>query len=425
VAAQLLPHVLLALVVIVVVARALGSAFRRLDQPAVIGEMVAGILLGPSLLGRISPRAAAFLLPSEVVSYLEVIAQVGVVLFIFLVGLELDAKVVRERPAASVAVSTVSIALPFGLGALLATHLHGDLAPAGVPVPVFALFLGVSMSVTAFPVLARILTDRRMQKTRLGVLALTCAAFNDVIAWCLLALVVGVAKAEPSRAAVTVALSVAFVAGMLLLVRPIVARLARSYDRARHDPRTALAAVLAGLLSCALLTDVIGIHPLFGAFAFGAIIPCDCDLAHDIEVRLTDVVVVLLLPVFFAFTGMRTELGLVHGADQWLVCALIVLVATTGKVGGAFVAARLAGIGRSEALSLGVLMNTRGLMELVALNVGLDLGVIGPTLFAMLVLMALVTTFATSPVLAIFLRQASEVEACVPGRGERGSSGTV
>ena len=263
------------------------------------------------------------------------------------------------------------------------------------------------MSVTAFPVLARILTDRRMQKTPLGVLTLTCAAFNDVIAWCLLALVVGVAKADAGRASVTVALSVAFVGVMLLVVRPVVLRIVRSYDRERHDPRTALAGALAGLLSSALITDVIGIHPLFGAFAFGAIIPHDSELAHDVEARLTDVVVVLLLPIFFAFTGMRTQIGLVVGAGQWLTCGLLILVATAGKVGGAFVAARLSGIERSDALSLGVLMNTRGLMELVALNIGLDLGVVSPTLFAMLVLMALATTLATSPILAVVQHHAS------------------
>jgi Kef-type K+ transport system membrane component KefB len=363
--------------------------------------MVAGVLLGPSLLGRLSPACTGFLLPPEVAPYLGVIAQVGVVLFIFLVGLELDARVVRQRPAASVAVSIASIALPFGLGVVLATQIHESLAPRGVPLHVFALFIGVSTSVTAFPVLARILTDRRMQKTSLGVLALTSAAFNDVIAWCLLALVVGVAQAEPSRAAVTVALSVVFVAAMLLVVRPIVLRLVRSYDGTRHDPRTALAGVLVGLLTSAIVTEVIGIHALFGAFAFGAIIPHDSELARDVEARLTDVVVVLLLPVFFAFTGMRTQIGLVQGGGQWLLCALIIVIATAGKVGGAFVAARLSGIGHREALSLGVLMNTRGLMELVALNVGLDLGIVSPTLFAMLVVMALVTTFATAPILEL------------------------
>lgn len=400
-APHLISHVLLALVVIIVAARALATVFRRFNQPAVIGEMVAGVLLGPSVLGRLSPDAASFVLPSEVASYLGVIAQVGVVLFIFLVGLELDASLVRRRPGASVAVSIASIALPFGLGVVLATQIHGSLAPKGVPLHVFAVFIGVSMSITAFPVLARILTDRRLQRTQLGVLALTCAAFNDVIAWCLLALVVGIANADPSRAAVTLGLSGGFVAAMLLVVRPFVVRLVRSYDGKRHDSQTALAAVLVGLLTCALVTEVIGIHPLFGAFAFGAIIPSDSELARDLEARLTDVVVVMLLPVFFAFTGMRMQIGLVQGASSWLVCALIIVLATLGKVGGTFAAARVSGIAPREALGLGVLMNTRGLMELVALNIGLDLGVITPTLFAMLVLMALVTTFATAPILAL------------------------
>ena len=273
--------------------------------------MVAGVLRGAARRGRLSPQAAAILLPSEVASYLSVIAQVGVVLFIFLVGLELDGSVVRQRPRAALAVSIASILVPLGLGAILATQIHARFAPSGVPLGAFALFIGISMAVTAFPVLARILTDQRMQKTRLGVLALTCAAFNDVFAWCLLALVVGVARSEPSRAAVTVALSIAFVATMLFVVRPLVARFVRSYDAdpGRRDSQTALAAVLVGLLACAIVTDVIGIHALFGAFAFGAIIPADSELARNVEARLTDVVVVLLLPVFFAFTGCARKSG--------------------------------------------------------------------------------------------------------------------
>jgi Kef-type K+ transport system membrane component KefB len=253
------------------------------------------------------------------------------------------------------------------------------------------------MSVTAFPVLARILADRKMQRSPLGALALACAAVDDVTAWCLLAFVVGIARAHASTASITLGLSVAFGAFMVGVVRPLVRR-----SLARRDPSpNVLAIVLAGLLASALVTEAIGVHALFGAFVFGAIIPHDSALARAIADKLTDFVVVLLLPAFFAFTGLRTSLGLVHGREAWLACALITFVATAGKLGGAFVAARSSGIATREAASLGILMNTRGLMELVVLNVGLDLGIVSPTLFAMLIVMAVVTTFATTPVLQL------------------------
>jgi Kef-type K+ transport system membrane component KefB len=259
--------------------------------------------------------------------------------------------------------------------------------------------MAVSMSVTAFPVLARILGDCGLQKTPLGVIALTCAAVGDVTAWCLLAIVVGVAKATPGEAFATTALAVAFTAAMLVVVRPFVGRwiLRRGPDFA-GSPQ-ALAVVCTGLLLSALATEAIGIHALFGAFLFGAVIPHDSALAHAIAGKLTDLVVVLFLPAFFAFTGMRTEIFLVEGLEDWLLCALVIIVAVAGKFGGSYAAARLTGLGWRDSAALGVMMNTRGLMELVVLNVGLDLRVISPKVFAMMVAMALVTTFATTPVL--------------------------
>ncbi|HME70748.1 MAG TPA: cation:proton antiporter [Myxococcota bacterium] len=392
-------HVLLALVVVITVARGMGVLFRRFHQPAVIGEVVAGILLGPSLLGRVAPEASAFLLPPSVAPFLGMIAQVGVILYMFLVGLELDTGLLRHRAHASVAVSHASIIVPFLLGSALALWLYPGFAPVGVRFTVFALFMGVSLSVTAFPVLARILTDRGMQGTRMGSIALACAAVDDVTAWCLLAFLVSVVQAEPGHVLVTVGLTAAFIVAMLVLVRPAARRLALLRDSQRVLTQTTFAVVCVGLLLSALATESIGIHALFGAFLLGALVPHDSALARDVRAKVEDLVLVLLLPAFFAFTGMRTQIGLVHGGGEWLLCAVIIGVASLGKFGGSAVAARLTGLGWRQAASLGILMNTRGLMELIVLNLGLDLGVLSPKLFAMLVLMAVVTTFGTTPIL--------------------------
>jgi Kef-type K+ transport system membrane component KefB len=406
---HVLMHVLLALVVVIIAARLVGALFKKLQQPAVIGEVLAGIMLGPSVLGAISPATMAYLMPPGVAPFLGIIAQVGVVLFMFLVGIELDTTLLRKRTTASVAVSHASIVTPFVLGALLSLLLYPKLSTSDVPFLVFALVLGVSMSVTAFPVLARILTDRRMQKSELGVIALTCAAVDDVTAWCLLALVVSVARSQFGGALLTMALSVGFVGFMLVVVRPV---LARAFNEKRQGPvqltQMHMAFVFMGLLFSALATEAIGIHALFGAFLFGAIIPHDSSLGREVADKLTDVVVVLLLPAFFAFTGMRTAIGLVDGLEHWLLVGLIIVVASVGKFGGSFAAARLVGLETRKAAALGVLMNTRGLMELIVLNVGLDLRVVSPTLFAMLVIMAVVTTMATSPILSFIMRPSRE-----------------
>ncbi len=392
-------HVLLALIAILLASRALGAVFARIDQPPVIGEMVAGILIGPSLLGRVAPEFSQFLLPPAIAPQLGIIAQIGVVLFMFLVGLELDTSGIRKRTRAALAISQASIVLPFVSGCLLALFVYPRYSTSDVPFFVFALFMGISMSVTAFPVLARILTDRKLSKTRLGSVALTCAAINDVSAWCLLALVVSVAKSEPSDALSTTIYTILFVAVMFFVARPLMRRWVSARKDDEPISQATLGLVFIGFLSAALITEAIGIHALFGAFVFGALIPHESSLARDLTMRLNDAVVVLFLPAFFAFTGMRMEIGLVSGTEAWLVCGLIIVVATLGKFGGSYVAARAVGMPARDSAAIGILMNTRGLMELIVLNLGLDLGVISPTLFAMLVLMALITTFATSPVL--------------------------
>jgi Kef-type K+ transport system membrane component KefB len=394
-------QVLIALAAVVGGGVLLGRLFGILGQPAVIGEVVAGILLGPSLLGR---AGSAVILPDAVAPYLGVIAQLGVILFMFVIGLELDPGLLRSRAHATFATAHASIVVPFVLGSSLSLWLYPVLSYRGVPFTSFALFMGVAMSVTAFPVLARILGDRGIEKTELGVLALGCAAINDVTAWCLLAFVVGVAQAQVEGALLVCVLSLTFVAVMIVVVRPL-ARVFVRHCEDRPLTRGQVAVVLVAVLLAALATEAIGIHAIFGAFLLGAVVPHDSRVAREVGRRLHDVVTVLLLPAFFAYTGMRTQIGLVSGAEQWLLCGVIIVVATAGKFGGTLVAARLTGLDWRMASSLGLLMNTRGLMELIALNIGLDLGVISPLLFAMMVLMALATTLATTPLLQLLTPQ--------------------
>lgn len=399
-----LPHLLLALVVVIAIARGFGALFAYLAQPPVVGEILVGILLGPSVFGRLAPAVHGSLFPGEIMPLLGMLSQVGIILFMFLIGVELDPTMLRKHGRATLAVSHASIVAPFLLGAALALYVYPTLSTRDVPFMVFALFMGVSMSVTAFPVLARILTDCRMQKTRIGVIALTCAAIDDVTAWCLLALVVSVAQARTAGLVVTFASVAVYIAVMLVVARPVMAWLARLHDRKGRLTQDVMAMVLVMLLVSALATDEIGIHAVFGAFALGVMVPHSSGLARELRHRLEDLVVVLLLPAFFALTGLRTQIGLVATSAQWLLCGVIILVASLGKFGGALAAARLTGLDWRSSAALGVLMNTRGLMELIVLNIGLELRVLSPTLFAMLVLMALVTTLVTAPVLRLVMR---------------------
>jgi Kef-type K+ transport system membrane component KefB len=389
---------LIALTAVIVTGRLLGRVFAAIGQPPVIGEVIAGVVLGPSVLGALWPAAGAFILPPSVAPSLSVVAQLGVILYMFLVGLELNPDALRGQLRATAAISQTSIVVPFVLGWALAVYLYPRFSSDDVPFVSFALFIGIAMSITAFPVLARILSDLGMTRTPLGVVALTCAAIDDVTAWCLLALVVGVVQASAGSALATIVLTLAFIATMFVGVRPVVARLIRSAGE-RETSRGVIALTIAAMLVSALITESIGVHAIFGAFLLGAVIPHDSRLAHAMVGSLETLVTVLLLPAFFAFAGMRTQIGLLTGAGPWIACGLIILVATVGKAAGTFVAARLTGMSSRDAAGLGVLMNTRGLMQLIVLNVGLDLGVISPTLFTMMVLMALATTMATTPVL--------------------------
>lgn len=396
-------RLLLQIVVVVAASRLLGLAARRLGQPAVIAEIAAGIALGPSLLGWLWPEATQLLFPSASLPGLQLLSQLGLVLFMFLVGLELDPRLLRGRGHASVAISHTSIVLPFVLGLGLGLWLHPEYAPPQVPLLAFMLFIGVALSVTAFPVLARILSDRGLSSSPLGVTALACAAVDDVTAWCLLAFVVTVARAQGQAPALwTCALALGFTALMWGAVRPLLRRLVAPLQPGDSASPGAITGMLLLLLVCSTVTEVIGIHALFGAFLLGVIAPREGGLTRALVQKLETTAVVLLMPLFFAYSGLRTQVQSLAGGGQWLVALAILLCAVVGKFGGATLAARFTGLPWREAGALGALMNTRGLVELVVLNLGLDLGVISPAVFSMLVLMALVTTATTAPLLRWF-----------------------
>ena len=396
-----LPVLILQAGVILALARGVGWLFRRFNQPQVIGEMLAGIMLGPSLLGWLAPNLSAALFPKESLDFVNALSQVGVLLFMFLVGLELNPYVLRGQGKAALITSWSSIATPFLLGILLALFLFPRLPMGSMGFTPFALFIGTSMSITAFPVLARILTERNLLRTNVGNVTLACAAVDDVSAWLILAVVVVLVRAGHSGLPiwVTVFGSLAFVGVMVFGVRLALRRFELIYQQHRRISQDLLAVILLLVFASAWITERLGIHALFGAFIVGAIMPKEQRFVHALTEKLEDVAVVLLLPLFFAFNGLRASVGLVSGVHMWLYCALIIATAITGKFAGSAIAARLNGLSWREASALGILMNTRGLVELVILNIGLDLHVITPTVFTMMVLMALVTTFMTSPLL--------------------------
>lgn len=388
------------LIAVILVARFFGFIFRKMGQPPVMGEVLGGIILGPSALGYLFPSVSTYFFHADALSFLKHVAELGISLYLFLMGLEIDLPRLQKAARSAAMVSILSILLPFGLGLLLAHHIYAEYAPPNFGFPAFALFIGVSMSITAFPVLARILSDSPLHKTKLGDLALSCAALDDITAWCLVAVVTGVMSASIDSAWLTLGLTIAYMIFMIGFVRPFfrqtIPKLEKRFERL---PEALLALAILGALTSATITDLIGIHGLFGAFLFGAVVPHDSLVARDINGRLQDFVRILFLPAFFALTGLKTQLGLLANSQEWLLCAVIIALAIIGKFGGAFTGSMLAGNTRHESTVLGILMNTRGLVELIVLNIGYSLGILSPTLFTMLVVMAVVTTFMTGPLL--------------------------
>ena len=399
-----LSRLFLQLFVIIGASGVVGWIFARCGQPAVVGEMMAGILLGPSFFGLLAPNVFHFVFAASSLDALRLFSQIGVCLFLFTGGMELEVSEVRHKAQTAVVVSHSSIVIPYFLGVTLALFLYSHLAQPGASFLAFALFLGISMSITAFPVLVRILQDRGIFKTSLGSTATACAAVDDVTAWSMLAFVVAIARATSvGGAAFNLGLVLVFIALMLFVIKPKLPSWLGQPALERPDPSKAVLAVVLGVvLVSALSTELIGIHALFGAFLAGIVMPTACGFRDKLVVRVENLSSVLLLPVFFAFTGLRTQIDLLNSAQDWFICLVIIGVATAGKLGGSALAARLTGMKWRESLQLGALMNTRGLMELIALNIGYDMGILSQRIFTMLVIMALVTTVMTGPLVAGF-----------------------
>lgn len=388
------------IVTIVLVARLFGWICTKIGQPTVIGEMIAGIVLGPSLVGMYFPEFSLALFPESSMGNLKIMSQIGLILFMFIVGMELDLKVLKNKANDAIVISHASIIIPFALGIGLAYFIYNGYAPKGVQFLSFSLFVGISMSITAFPVLARIVQERGIHKTRLGTIVITCAAADDITAWCLLAAVIAIVKAGSFVSSLyVILLAIVYVILMIKVVRPFLKRIGDLYSTKATLTKPIIAIFFLVLIISSYATEVIGIHALFGAFMAGAIMPEHAKFRHIFVEKVEDVALVLLLPLFFVYTGLNTQIGLLNDWDSWKMTGLIILVAVIGKFAGSAIAARYVGQNWKDSLTVGALMNTRGLMELVVLNIGLELEVLSPKIFAMLVIMALLTTFMTGPAL--------------------------
>lgn len=402
---------LIQIIAVLLTVRLFGYLFKHIGQPGVIGEIVAGIMLGPSVLGYFFPGAFQALFPAESLTNLELLSQVGLVLFMFVIGMELDFSVLKNKINETLVISHAGILVPFFLGIVASYWIYEEYAAAQTAFLPFSLFIGISMSITAFPVLARIIQERNLTKTPLGTLSIASAANDDVTAWCLLAVVIAIAKAGTFASALySIGLTVLYIAVMFLVVRPILKKVGEVYANQEVINKTFVAMILLILIVSATVTEIIGIHALFGAFMAGVVMPSNLGFRKVMMEKVEDIALVFFLPLFFAFTGLRTEIGLINSPELWWVCLLLVTVAVVGKFGGCAIAARLVGESWKDSLTIGTLMNTRGLMELVALNIGYEMGVLPPSIFVILVIMALVTTFMTTPLLHLVDRLYARLE---------------
>ena len=388
------------IITILFVAKIFGWIFKKIGQPTVIGEIIAGIVLGPSLIGMYFPEFSATLFPKESLPNLQFLSQIGLILFMFVIGMELDLKILKNKAHDAVVISHASIIFPFALGLGLAYYIYNSFAPEGVEFLSFGLFLGIAMSITAFPVLARIVQERGLHKTKIGTVAITCAAADDITAWCILAAVIAIVKAGSLASSFyVILLAFGYVLIMLKVVRPFFKKVGEIHASKENLSKPVVAMFFLTLLLSSYASEVIGIHALFGAFLAGVIMPDNMKFRNLFIEKVEDVSLVLLLPLFFVFTGLRTEIGLLNDVYLWKICGLIIIVAVVGKFLGSALAAKFVGQSWKDSLTIGALMNTRGLMELVVLNIGFDLGVLTKEVFAMMVIMALVTTFMTGPAL--------------------------
>jgi Kef-type K+ transport system membrane component KefB len=404
--------VLIQLIVIISAARVFGALFRRMGQPLVCGEIAAGLILGPSVFGGMFPELFQRVFDPSVSNVFSILSQVGLILLMFLIGLEFDFDHLARGRSTALSISAAGILLPFSLGFLLGSWMDAELGLSG-PWINFALFMGIAMSITAIPILGRIMVELNINRTRIGALTISAAAMDDVAGWIILALVTAIVRSTLS--AVTFGLmlveALAFAACMIWIVRPLLRTWAASHLRTHHGMLSlgGLALILIGILIAATVTNLIGIFSIFGAFVFGAILYDQHELREAIQARLRDFVTTFFLPIFFTYTGLRTDIGTMTGGALWTMCALVLVTAIVGKFGGCWLAARASGLPWREASMIGVMMNTRALMELIVINIGFDLGVIPQSVFFMLVFMAVVTTYITAPVLRRLIRS-SELE---------------
>lgn len=394
-------HVLLVLLTVIIVSRLLHLILKSVYQPLVICEMLAGILIGPSLVGLISPDFYHYLVPTSIIPSIGIISQLGIIIYIFIVGMEFEFSVLRGSNKAVIIISQASVLIPFTFGILTAFILYNYTTLIPERSFSFSLFMGISMAVTAFPVLARILSDQGLQKSALGSFAMTCAAVNDIVAWCLLAIIIGIVQTTITNAVLTIILTIIYISFMFICIKPLAIRgstLAIAHSN-KYKYEQQIAVLFTALLLSAAVAEYIGIHAIFGAFLLGLVVPRDNKVLNEMADKLKVIISIVFLPAFFAYTGMKTQITLIGSAENWLICLIIIAIATLGKFGGTYITARMCGMNSKIAMSLGFLMNTRGLVELIVLNIGLELGILSQQLFTILVIMALVTTCMTGPML--------------------------